>query len=89
MADKFQIEYRSSVVKDLKLIDNKYRRLILDKIHRLSTAPIGKGSKKIDVRKNRYRIRVGIYRIIYQVNFLEHIITIEVIRHRKDAYRRK
>jgi mRNA-degrading endonuclease RelE of RelBE toxin-antitoxin system len=34
-----------------------------------------------------YRVRVGAYRVIYEVRLATKLITIEHIRHRKDAYR--
>ncbi len=33
------------------------------------------------------RIRVGIYRVVYEIDDKNKIITVYKIRHRKDAYR--
>ncbi len=37
--------------------------------------------------ENKYRLRIGDYRVVYAVNVEEKIITIYRIRHRKDVYR--
>jgi len=87
MSGRFRLEYRPSVAKDLRIIDSQYRKLIFEKINRLSFAPVEKGSLKIDSAKKRYRIRVGIYRVIYRINFDDRIVIVEAIRHRKDVYR--
>jgi mRNA interferase RelE/StbE len=36
---------------------------------------------------NTYRIRVGDYRIVYEVDMKEQVITVARVRHRRDAYR--
>ena len=34
-----------------------------------------------------YRLRVGVQRVIYQVDDAARLVTVLYIRHRKDAYR--
>jgi mRNA interferase RelE/StbE len=34
-----------------------------------------------------YRLRVGVYRVIYQVDDASRLVTVLHVRHRKDAYR--
>jgi mRNA-degrading endonuclease RelE of RelBE toxin-antitoxin system len=50
MTDRFRIEYRPSVEKDLRSINEQYRNLIFERIERLSLVPVGKGCVKIDAR---------------------------------------
>ncbi len=45
------------------------------------------GSKKIVGSESTYRIRVGQYRVIYEVDDHQRIVLVTRIRHRKDAYR--
>jgi len=44
-------------------------------------------ARKITSSKNYYRVRVGDYRIIYEINYKEKRINIFRVRHRKEAYR--
>jgi mRNA-degrading endonuclease RelE of RelBE toxin-antitoxin system len=34
-----------------------------------------------------YRLRVGVHRVIYQVDDVARVVTVVCMRHRKDAYR--
>jgi len=36
-----------------------------------------------------YRIRVGVYRIIYEVDDAARVVTVYRIRHRREVYRRE
>jgi mRNA interferase RelE/StbE len=56
-------------------------------IDRLAINPRPSGCKKLREARNRWRVRVGDYRIIYTVNDLRQLIDIERVRHRKDVYR--
>jgi mRNA interferase RelE/StbE len=59
---------------------------ILDAIERLRNNPRPKGSKKLKGTANTIRIRVGEYRVIFEVYDKELRVLIIRIRHRKDAY---
>ena len=39
--------------------------------------------------ENKYRLRVGDYRVVYSVDVDQKTITIYRVRHRKDVYRQK
>ena len=59
---------------------------IIENISELSASPRPVGCKKIKGQKNVWRIRVGNYRVIYEVeNKILHIMII-AIGHRKDIY---
>ncbi|MBA3673974.1 MAG: type II toxin-antitoxin system RelE/ParE family toxin [Chitinophagaceae bacterium] len=45
------------------------------------------GSIKLKGSENTFRLRVGVYRIIYEVHNNELVVLIISISHRKDAYR--
>lgn len=48
--------------------------------------PRPQGSKKLKTT-NYHRIRIGDYRVIYEINENEKSITVFKIRHRKDVYK--
>ncbi len=37
--------------------------------------------------EHTYRLRVGVYRVIYQADDAARVVTVVHVRHRKDAYR--
>ncbi len=72
--------------KQLKEIPASYARKIRDHIDGLAADPRPSGCKKLKGYEDEYRIRVGVYRILYTVK--DDIVTVEIIAigHRKDIY---
>jgi len=65
----YQIEISPSAEKDLKKLNKKSLSLndIIDSINSLSIDPRPVGVRKITGFRNTFRIRVGSYRVIYDV----------------------
>lgn len=85
----FKIEWKSPSENDLKKIDKQYIQKIINRIEFLSENPFPVQSKKLKGSQSNYRLRIGDYRVIYQVNDKKKIVIIFYVRHRKDAYRIK
>lgn len=83
----YKIEFKTSVSKDLSKLPSKIVLRALKAVNNLLSEPFPSQSKKLQDCDNIYRIRIGDYRIIYEVNKDNKIITIYYIRHRKDVYR--
>jgi len=84
---KYNIQIKPSAVKELERIPyKKDRRKIVNRIQILADNPRPVGSKKL-AGQERYRIRQGWYRVIYEVNDLEIVIYVVKIGHRKHVYR--
>jgi mRNA interferase RelE/StbE len=47
------------------------------------------GSEKLQGFENLYRLRVGKYRIIYEIDKAASIVTVAKVEHRKSVYRRR
>jgi mRNA interferase RelE/StbE len=73
--------------KDLGRISPPDRTRIIRKAMRLAHDPRPKGVKKLIGEEDLYRIRIGDYRVVYEI--LDRIVTVTVvrIRHRRDAYK--
>ncbi|MEW6687153.1 MAG: type II toxin-antitoxin system RelE/ParE family toxin [Candidatus Edwardsbacteria bacterium] len=69
-------------------IDLKYISRILDAIKNLAENPFPIQSRKMRGSESSYRLRVGNYRVIYQVDTENKVVTIYHVRHRKDAYKK-
>lgn len=83
----FKIEWKPSVEHDLKRLDKQYIPKIIQRIESLVHNPLPHASKKLLFTEKTYRIRVGDYRVIYQVDYREKTVLINYIRHRKDVYK--
>ena len=82
----YTLTIKSSAVKALRRLRKADRLRLIEAIDRLATEPAAGGVLKGEFRGLR-RLRVGSYRIIYEVD--EGELTVLVIRvgHRKDVYR--
>ncbi len=85
----YKLEILRSADKDVRKIDKRYITPILNTIKSLSENPFPLQCKKLKGSKSSYRVRIGDYRIIYEVETKEKIVTIFHIRHRQDAYKIK
>lgn len=83
----YRLVFRKSVAKDLRSIPNKDVARILQRIEELQEDPRPAGSEKLSGQE-RYRIRQGVYRIIYEVADELVIVTVVKIGHRKHIYER-
>jgi len=64
----YRIEIRPSVEKTLgKIRDTRLRNRIDDAFNKLAENPRRMGVEKLAGQENRYRFRVGDYRIIYEI----------------------
>lgn len=85
------LKYTESALKDLKKIDKKVARRIVDKIKKESEKdnPIVSAKVLQGVLAGFYRYRIGDYRVIFEVD--DHrritILTILRIKHRKDIFK--
>ena len=78
----------SQAEKDLIPIPKRILSRIDKKLQSLSRAPRPKGATKLRGKESEgWRIRVGDYRILYQVNDIDKTIHVYRIKHRRDAYR--
>jgi len=83
---RYKLEFKASVAKDLRQIPKADVARILQRIENLQDDPRPRGSEKLSGRE-RYRIRQGIYRIIYAVVDDHLIVTVVRVGHRRDVYR--
>lgn len=79
-----QINIRKSAIRDLKKIDRKDKEKIHSEILELKKFPAVSNIKKLTNFEPSYRLRVGDYRILFDVS--ENIIEIGRVLHRKDSY---
>lgn len=75
---------KPSAVKELEALPARERPRIVSAIRRLSDAPRPPGCEKLSVQQ-RYRIRQGRYRVLYEVDDANMTVT---VGHRRDVYRR-
>lgn len=82
----YKIFIERNAEKDFRKIPKAIRERINSIIIKLKYNPKPLSVRKISGSENYYRIRMGDYRIIYEINDKEKKINIFRIRHRKEAY---
>jgi mRNA interferase RelE/StbE len=82
----YRITLARSARKELEAIPAKIQDRILAAIDDLQTDPRPRGCKKLKGADDLFRIRIGDYRVIYEVSDEEVAVLVIRIRHRKQAY---
>jgi mRNA interferase RelE/StbE len=83
----YKVEFASRAIKDLHSIPRTYQGKIIDKAESLSVNPYPRGCLKLKgLQEALWRIRVGDYRILYQVDETVEVVDVRRIGHRKDIY---
>ncbi|MBV6419922.1 MAG: hypothetical protein DAHOPDDO_01148 [Ignavibacteriaceae bacterium] len=84
----FKIDIKRSFEKDINKVDWKLVPGIVEAIENLSYNPFSEQTKKLKGAESIYRLRIGDYRVLYQVDLKDQRIIIYYVRHRKDAYKK-
>ncbi len=84
----YSVIWKSAVEQELRAIDRQYVPRIIEAAESLASNPYPANYRKLQGVESSYRIRVGDYRIIYEVDSANKSVIISHVRHRKDAYRK-
>ena len=83
----FSIRIKDSAAKELRRVAGPDRARLVAAIDRLAETPHLGAALKGDLRGLR-RLRVGDYRVVYEVRDEELVVLVIRVAHRRDAYRR-
>ncbi len=83
---KYSLVFKKSVAKDLRNIPKKDIKRILKCAELLCSDPRAEGCIKLSGQE-RYRVRQGVYRIIYEIQETELIVMVVKVAHRSVAYK--
>ena len=83
----FDISYSRQAIKFLKKLDTTLILRILENIDKLKDTPVMHDSKILEGYNERlFRVRVGDYRILYEIDHKDNIIGIVKINKRSRVY---
>ena len=82
----FSIKIKRTAAKELSRIAKPKRNRLIGAIDRLAENPLRGTVLKGDLRGLR-RIRVGDYRVIYEVQEQQLVVLVVRVRHRREVYR--
>jgi mRNA interferase RelE/StbE len=73
--------------RDLKQLSAKTHERVIAAIQALSRNPRPSGCRKLTATDNDWRIRVGEYRVIYEIDDAVSGVRVNRVRHRREVYR--
>jgi mRNA interferase RelE/StbE len=83
---QYEIDFKSSAAREFRKLAPEIKTRLREAINALKTEPRPDGVKKLAGETHLYRIRVGDYRIIYEIDDFTQMLLVMRIRHRSDAY---
>jgi mRNA interferase RelE/StbE len=84
----YRVLIKPSAAGEIEAVDRKKdRQRIVTRILALASEPRPVGCEKLAGESNRYRVRVGRYRVVYSVADAELLVLVVRVADRKDVYR--
>lgn len=83
---RYKVSFKKSVSKDLRNIPNKDVARILTRIDSLAENPRGEDCIKLSGQES-YRVRQGLYRIVYDIKDDVLVVNVVKVGHRSDVYK--
>jgi mRNA interferase RelE/StbE len=83
----FRVEWKKSTKKDLRKLPASAVERIIGAVGDLGLNPFPSGVEKLAGAEHTYRIRIGDYRVVYEVFAAGNLVTVQRVRHRNDVYR--
>ncbi|TMA06569.1 MAG: type II toxin-antitoxin system RelE/ParE family toxin [Deltaproteobacteria bacterium] len=83
----YEVLLERSAERDLKALSAEIFHRVIPRIRDLANSPRPSGCHKIIGSKNDWRIRIGDYRVIYEIDDKKRVVKVMRIRHRREVYR--
>jgi mRNA interferase RelE/StbE len=84
---RYEILLARAARRELEAFEARLVARVWARIQALGDQPRSPGCRKVQGEENVCRIRVGDYRVLYEIKDATRIIDIVAVRHRRDAYR--
>jgi mRNA interferase RelE/StbE len=83
----YKILVERAAEKDLTRLSAKTHDRVIAAIQELAKNPRPSGCRKLTGSKHDWRIRVGDYRVIYEIADTIRVVRVNRVRHRREVYR--
>ena len=87
MPAKYRVEITPSAQRELSKLPKNVQKRVDERIQALAENPRPPGSKKLEGEDGFHRIRVGDYRIVYQIKDKVLLVLVIRIGNRREVYR--
>lgn len=82
----YTVNVKRSAQKEIRALDASAQARVIEAVRGLASDPRPAGCRKLVGAENRWRIRVGDYRVIYTIDDAVRVVEIIAARHRSKAY---
>ena len=83
----YQVLIERAAERDLRRLPGTVHDRVIAAIRALARDPRPPGCRKLTGSANDWRVRVGDYRIVYEIADAIRIVRVHRVRHRRDVYR--
>lgn len=83
----YEIAFVRSARRELERLSRQVAARVISRIEDLAHEPRPPGSRKLRGQDALWRIRVGDYRVVYEISDSNRRVEVVVVRHRSAAYR--
>lgn len=83
---EYTVQFVRSARKDLERLPDSALQRVFTRIEALADTPRPSGCKKLRGTRDLWRIRIGNYRVIYQLDDVQRLVEIRAVGDRKDVY---
>lgn len=83
----WRVEFSSAAARQFRKLPGPLQLRILPHIESLAYEPRPNGAKKLVADEELWRIRVGLYRVVYAIRDSVLVVLVVKVGHRRDVYR--
>lgn len=83
----WRVVFAPAAAREYRALTQDVRRRLRPRLDELARDPHAGGARKLSGADDLYRLRVGDWRVVYQVRLSERLALVLRVRHRRDAYR--
>jgi mRNA interferase RelE/StbE len=85
----YRIEWKRSALREFKKLPQAIQTIVQQAVEKLRNDPRSGGCRKLAGFDSVYRVRIGDYRLVYEVQDKAILVYILRVRLRREAYREK
>ena len=83
----YTVNFTNSAAREFRSLPSEIKRRVGSVVDSLQRTPRPSGVRKLQGHDELYRIRIGSYRLVYEIDDRTVRILVTKIRHRSDVYR--
>ena len=85
----YTVEVAPAADRQIRKLDRETQRRVLTSLEKLGHEPRPQGSVKLQSAEDLYRVRVGDYRIIYEISDRRLLVLVLKVGHRSEVYKER